>query len=173
MAIKMKLTGVADYLAALRKVAPEAKRELAASLKAIGKIVVTDAQGSMHFKHPTGKAKRAFKVKVVTRRGFEGVEIAEGGPVAPYLPWLDFGGSVGRGRRTTHRVTITGAGDGRVRVQRKAVGSRGTGSVVRPYIKDGRYLYPAYYRRYDDMVAAAFAAVHVAATRAGLEVTQR
>src|SRR5574342_1370527 len=163
----MKLTGVADYLAALRKVAPEAKRELSTSLRVIGKMVVTDAQGSMTFKKPTGKARRAFRVKVVTRRGFEGVEIQEGGSLAPYLPWLYCGGTVGRGRRTTARVSIHAGG----RVTARRVGSRGTGSVVRPYLKDGRYLYPAYYRRYDDMVAATLEAVRRAATAAGLAVT--
>lgn len=169
MAIKMKLTGVAEYLTALRKVAPEAKKELSTDLKAIGKMVVTDAQGEMSFKRPTGRARRAYKVKVVTRRGFEGVEISEGGTVAPYLPWLDFGGSVGRGRKSTARVSLHGGG----RVTVKRVGSRGTGSVVRPYIKEGRYLYPAYYRRYDDMVAATFEAVNRACHSAGLAVTTR
>jgi hypothetical protein len=165
----MELTGLRELLVAMRKVAPDAKRELSTSLKAIGKMVVTDAQGSMSFKHPTGRAKRAFKVKVVTRRGFEGVEIAEGGAVAPYLPWLDFGGTVGRGRRSTARVSIHGGG----RVTVKRVGSRGSGSVVRPYIKDGRYLYPAYFRRFDDMVQATFEAVRAAATSAGLAVASR
>lgn len=167
MAVKMKLTGLNELLASMRKVAPVAKRELSGALRVIGKMVVTDAQASMTFKHPTGKARKAYKVRVVTRRGFEGVEINEGGPVAPYLPWLDFGGTVGRGRRSTARVSIHAGG----RVTARRVGSRGTGSVVRPYIKDGRYLYPAYYRRYDDMVAATFEAVRKAAMSAGLEVT--
>jgi hypothetical protein len=164
--IKMEMKGLSELLASMRKVAPETKREFTASLKAIGKMVQADTQADMPRR--TGKARRSVKVKVVTRRGFEGVQITEGGPVAPYSPWLDFGGSVGRGRRSTARVTI---GGGRVRVQRG--GSRGSGSVVRPYIKDGRYLYPAYYRRYDDMVAATLNAVRDAALSAGLEVTSR
>lgn len=166
MPIKLAMPGLRELQASLNRVAPEAKRELSASLKAIGKMVVVDAQGLMEFKRPTGRAKRAFRVKVVTRRGFEGVEIQEGGRIAPYLPWLDFGGSVGRGRRTTVRVTIGGG-----RVRRQTLGSRGSGSVVRRYIKDGRYLYPAYYRRYDDMVAATLEAVRKAATAASLTVT--
>lgn len=173
MPIKLAMPGLADLLRSMRKVAPEAKREFAANLRAIGKLVVTDTQASMHFKHPTGKARRSVKVKIVSRRGFEGVQIEEGGAVAPYVPWLDFGGTVGRGRRTTARVTISRGASGRITTRRQILGSRGSGSVVRPFIKDGRYLYPAYYRRYDDMVKATLEAVRKACQTAGLEVTTR
>lgn len=166
MPVKMELKGLNELLASMRKVAPEAKREFTAALRTIGKMVVADTQADMPKRK--GKARRSVKVKVVTRRGFEGVQITEGGSVAPYAPWLDFGGTVGRGRKSTARVHI---GGGRVRVQR--LGSMGSGSVVRPFIKDGRYLYPAYYRRYDDMVAATFEAVRKACVSAGLEVTAK
>jgi hypothetical protein len=165
--IKLEMKGLRELLAAMRKVAPEAKREFQNELKTIGKMVAADAAADMP--RQRGKARRSVKVKVVARRGFEGVQISEGGAVAPYTPWLDFGGTVGRGRRSTARVTFHGRG--RVTVQRG--GSRGSGSVVRPYIKDGRYLYPAYFRRYDDMVTATLDAVHRAATAAGLEVASR
>jgi hypothetical protein len=166
MPIKMAMPGLRDLQAALRAVAPEAKAEFQRELKAIGGLVQADTQAAMPRRR--GKAQRSIKVKVVARRGFEGVQISEGGAVAPYTPWLDFGGTVGRGRRSTARVTI---GGGRVTVQR--TGSRGSGSVVRPYIKDGRYLYPAYYRRYDDMVRATVEAVRKAAESAGLAVSSR
>jgi len=166
--IKLQMPGLADLSMALRRVAPEAKREFQSELRAVGKMVQTDAQASMSFKHPTGKAKRSVKVRVVSRRGFEGVEISEGGAIAPYAPWLDFGGTVGRGRRSTVRLNISGG-----RVTRQNLGSRGSGSVSRPFIKEGRYLYPAYYRRYDDMVKATLIAVRKACQTAGLEVTSR
>lgn len=166
MPIKLAMPGLKELQSALRSVAPEAKRQFTTDLKAIGQLVQTDTQADMP--RVTGKARRSVKVKVVARRGFEGVEISEGGGMAPYTPWLDFGGSVGRGRTTTARVTI---GGGRVRVERG--GSRGSGAVVRPYIKDGRYLYPAYYRRYDDMVKATLEAVRKATASAGLEATAR
>lgn len=171
MPIKMELVGLKELLTALSKVAPESKKELSAGLKAVGKLVQGDTVAAMPRRK--GKAKKSVKVKVVTRRGFEGVEISEGGEAAPHVPWLDFGGTVGRGRRTTARVTLTGTGDGRVRVQRRTVGSKGTGSVKRPFLKDGRYLYPAYYDRYDEMVEATLEAVHRATVSAGLEVTTR
>lgn len=167
MPIKLEMKGLRELQASLARVAPEAKREFSAELKAIGGLVQADTQAAMPRRK--GKARRSVKVKIVTRRGFEGVQISEGGAIAPYTPWLDFGGTVGRGRRSSARVTIYGGG--RVSVQRG--GSRGTGSVVRPFIKDGRYLYPAYYRRYDDMVKATFEAVRKAANTAGLAVTSR
>lgn len=43
--------------------------------------------------------------------------VSEGGPRAAYVAWLDFGGKVGRGD-----------------------------SIVRPFLRDGRYLYPTYYQ---------------------------
>lgn len=43
------------------------------------------------------------------------VRIAIGGRKAPYYPWLDFGGRVGPGK-----------------------------SVTRPFLKEGRYLYPTF-----------------------------
>jgi hypothetical protein len=164
--IKLELKGLRELQTSLARVAPETKREFQNELKTIGKMVADDTRASMEFKRPTGRAKRSVKVKIVTRRGFEGVQISEGGGVAPYTPWLDFGGTVGKGRRSTARVTLHGGG----RVSVRRIGSQGSGSVVRPYIKDGRYLYPAYYRRYDDMVAATLDAVRKAAATAGLEV---
>src|SRR5574342_37519 len=117
MAIKMELKGLRELLAAMRKVAPESRREFTASLKVIGKMVVGETQAPMPRRK--GAARRSVKVKIVTRRRFEGVETSEGGPVAPYVPWLDFGGTVGRGRRTTVRLTVGGG-----RVRRQTVGSR-------------------------------------------------
>lgn len=165
MPVKMEMKGLNELLAALRKVAPEAKREFTAELRTIGKMVAEDAAAEMPKR--SGKARRSVKVKIVTRKGFEGVQVVEGGSVAPYAPWLDFGGTVGRGRKSTARVTIHGSG----KVTVKRLGSTGTGSVTRPFIRDGRYLYPAYFRRYDDMVKATTEAVRKAANAAGLKAT--
>ena len=55
----------------------------------------------------------AAAASLKSRSSQEAVRIAVGGRRAPYYPWLDFGGSVGPG-----------------------------GSVKRPYLPDGRWLYP-------------------------------
>jgi len=64
-----------------------------------------------------------------------------GGRKAPYAPWLDFGGRVGPAR-----------------------------SVLRPYLKDGRYVWKALAVRRDDVHAALHAALLDAARGAGVEV---
>lgn len=67
--------------------------------------------------------------------------IVGGGAKAPHYPWLDFGGRVGRNR-----------------------------SVRRPYLKQGRYIYKAFYdneRRYVEVMADALTDV---ARQAGLVV---
>lgn len=70
------------------------------------------------------------------------VRVAFGGPRAPYYPWLDFGGRTGRKK-----------------------------SVVRPFLTDGRYVYPAYYERRDDVARAMQEGIERVARGAGLEVS--
>lgn len=167
--INFKVQGLGQLVASLKKVAPETRREFVAALKGVGKVVADDAKGAMPRR--SGKARRTVKVKVVARRGADGVVISEGGAVAPYVPWLDFGGSVGRGRTTTKRVTVSRHASGRVQVRARSLGGMGTGSVTRPFTADGRYLYPALKRHTDDMEQAVRQAVATAVTSAGLEVT--
>jgi len=70
------------------------------------------------------------------------VRIAIGGRKAPYYPWLDFGGRVGRNR-----------------------------SVVRPFIKEGRYLYPEFRRSRDEFETVLAQALTKVAEDAGMDVT--
>lgn len=168
--ISLKVRGLGELVAALKKVAPETRRELVSALKQVGKVVADDTKGAMPKR--SGAARRTVKVKVVTRRGADGVVISEGGAVAPYVPWLDFGGSVGRGRTTTKRVTVSRHAGGRIQVHARSLGGMGTGSVTRRFSRDGRYLYPALARHTDDMERAVAEAVATAVTSAGLEVTR-
>lgn len=69
------------------------------------------------------------------------VRVSEGSKRAAYAPWLDFGGKVGRIR-----------------------------SVSRPYIKGGRYLYPALTDRREEIQAALESALGEVVSAAGLEV---
>jgi hypothetical protein len=65
-----------------------------------------------------------------------------GGSKAPYYPWLDFGGRVGRRHAT-----------------------------VRPFLEHGRYIYNAYFRSRGEFEKALEGALVDVAERAGLEVT--
>jgi hypothetical protein len=67
--------------------------------------------------------------------------VSGGGNKAPYYPWLDFGGRVGKNK-----------------------------SIRRPFLKDGRYIYAAFFRgrdRYADVLQDALVKV---AEQAGIEV---
>lgn len=64
------------------------------------------------------------------------VRVLEGGAKAPYMPWLDYGGRTGRKR-----------------------------SVKRPFIGDGRFLYPTFYKHGEE--------VHEAIVKALLDVAEQ
>lgn len=69
------------------------------------------------------------------------VRIAVGGRQAPYYPWLDFGGRTGRRR-----------------------------SVVRPFYREGRYLYPTLARIRPEIETALKSGLVDVARDAGLDV---
>jgi hypothetical protein len=68
--------------------------------------------------------------------------VSMGGRQAPYLPWLDFGGRTGRGR-----------------------------SVKRPFLREGRYLYPTLAKFRPEIEAKLQAALQQVVRDAGLDVT--
>ena len=68
----------------------------------------------------------------------KGATITAGSASVPYYPWLDFGGNVGRGK-----------------------------SVQRPFVPEGRYMYPAIHDEREATEAAARDALHDAAKKAG------
>jgi|WetSurMetagenome_2_1015567.scaffolds.fasta_scaffold07439_4 hypothetical protein len=69
------------------------------------------------------------------------IRVSEGSKKAPYVPWLDFGGRTGRRK-----------------------------SVVRPFYKDGRYLYPALGDKRDEINAALENALTDLVKKSGLEI---
>jgi hypothetical protein len=69
-------------------------------------------------------------------------KVSAGGNKAPYYPWLDFGGSVGK-RKSVHR----------------------------DFLKAGRYIYPAVADNQDAIQAAMFKAVSKLAHESGIEVS--
>jgi hypothetical protein len=67
--------------------------------------------------------------------------VSVGGKKAPYYPWLDFGGKTGRKK-----------------------------SVIRPFYKEGRYLYPTLRKINPEIQAALAGALEQVARDAGLDV---
>lgn len=67
--------------------------------------------------------------------------VAAGGPKAPYYPWLDFGGRVGRNKATK-----------------------------RPFYREGRYIFVTVAKRQDEIQAAMLEAVAELARSNGIDV---
>jgi hypothetical protein len=83
----------------------------------------------------------AARRSLKARSSQKAVRIAVGGRRAPWYPWLDFGGRTGPGR-----------------------------SVVRPYIADGRYLYPGLRANRAEIQQLIVQRLREVAEDAGLEV---
>lgn len=111
---RVVVTGLRDLNKALKAADTEAADAMKASMKSIAEIVVADVQARVP--HLTGAARASYK----PRGGVKGAGIAFGSARAPYVAFLEFGNKVGAGAGV-------GRGD----------------TVPRPFVKGGRYLYPA------------------------------
>lgn len=136
MALTIAVSGLRELSRSLSKVDGESAKQLRIVFNEAAELVITTARPRIPRR--TGRAAGSLKTKS-TRTA---VRVAFGGPRAPYYPWLDFGGKVGRRK-----------------------------SVVRPFLSDGRYVYPAYYDRRDDIVRAMQEGIERVARGAGLEVS--
>lgn len=126
-------------------------RELSRSLKKVDdsaakqlRVVFNDAAELVIATARPGIPRRTGKAagSLKTRSTRTAVRVTFGGPRAPYYPWLDFGGRTGRRK-----------------------------SVVRDFIKEGRYVYPAYHARYDDIIRSMQEGIERVARDAGLDVS--
>lgn len=88
----------------------------------------------------SGRARASVKARKVSA----GMRLAYGGTKAPHAPWLDFGGS----------TKVPGAG----------------GRVQRPFIKEGRYVWPTVGERSDEIGRDVEAAMQSVARKHGLDV---
>ena len=130
--------GLAALNRSLRAVDAEAAKGLRLALNRISGVLVGRIQRRMPSR--SGKARRSVKA-ASTRTS---LRIRAGGRTAPYYPWLDYGGAVGRNR-----------------------------SVRRPFYSDGRYVYPTWYEYRDGPFRRDLDEVLADVMRdAGLEVTR-
>lgn len=114
MADPIKIDGLAAFSRNLRKLGADLPKALRIGMNEAANVVVDDARP--HVPRRTGKAQASLKAKS-TRTA---VRVSAGGNRAPYYPWLDFGGRVGRRK-----------------------------SVRRAFYSDGRYLYASYTAKRD------------------------
>lgn len=140
--VSVKVTGLRELATAFRQIDSELPKEMRKSFMAISQHVVGLVQQRMVIR--SGRAAGSVKARATPR----GASIAAGGTAAPYYPWLDFGGSVGRGHKE---------------------GVPWSGSVRRATQKGGRYLYPAIAEARPEIEAGVDAAVEKTARSAGFD----
>lgn len=133
---RIRVAGLRDFQAQLRKMDAGLPRQLRLALNEASNVIIDYAQP--RFPRRTGRAAASLKARSSQRVA----RIALGGRRAPYAPWLDFGGRVGPGR-----------------------------SVVRPFIRDGRYVYKGLAVKRSEVTEIMAAGLAQLARDAGLEVT--
>lgn len=132
---RVVVDGLRDLNRALKAADDEAVKAMKAVLKEIAEGVASDARSRVPRR--TGKAAASYK----PRGGVKGAAVAFGGARAPYAPWLDFGGAVGRKR-----------------------------GVRRPVVQGGRYLYPAIGDNMEDVQEKVAKAISDITSRYGWKV---
>ncbi len=134
-AYEIQIDGLRDAQKALKNVDKAAPKELRLALNSVAELVIQ--KGRPLVPSRTGRARRSWKAKSTRAES----RISYGGKAAPYMPWLDWGGRVGRKK-----------------------------SVSRPYLKEGRYLYPTFAKHRSEIQDVAQDALDQVLRDAGLAV---
>lgn len=110
----VRIDGMREFQMSLADLSGDMRDVVRNTVDEAAEMVATEARRRMPSR--SGKARRSVKVVPDST----GARVQLGGPSAPYAPWLDFGGSVGRRN------------------------ARGMKSVRREFKPQGRYVFPAY-----------------------------
>lgn len=116
--IRFELRGLTEVHAALKAIDRDAPKELREGFLP----VITDVAGRIRETVPRVTGKAAMSIRPRASQKGAGIAFSDSDGTVPYYPWLDFGGTVGRG-----------------------------GGQVRPFIKGGRYVYPGILSSMDDI----------------------
>jgi len=135
MADPIRIKGLREFQRNLRNMDRDLPKLLRLALNDAADVVVDAAVPRVPRR--TGRAAASLKAKSTQRTS----RVAGGSGRAPYYPWLDFGGRVGRKH-----------------------------SVVRPFFKRGRYLYRAYDDTHDEVERVLRTRLIELAVGAGLRV---
>jgi hypothetical protein len=106
----IRVTGLREFQRNLKKLDADLPKALRIAFNGAAEVVVDDARPRVARR--SGRAAGTVKARSTQTAS----RVVGGGNKAPYYPWLDFGGRVGRRR-----------------------------SVSRPFLKSGRYIYDAYF----------------------------
>jgi len=134
--LTIAIEGLTELRAELRKVDAAFPKMIRVALNKASELVISYAKPRIPQR--SGRARASLKV----RSSQTEARIAAGGTRAPYYPWLDFGGRVGR-----HK------------------------SVSRPFYTQGRYVYPGLAAHRDEITKAMATGLDATLREAGLEVT--
>jgi hypothetical protein len=134
--LTLGITGLKEINKALRQIDSDAPKGMRVALNGCADFLIDKVRPQIPKK--TGAAARSLKARS-TRTS---VRIAVGGTSAPYYPWLDFGGKVGK-----------------------------NDSVVRPFFTEGRYIYPTFRTSKEEFTKIMDGAVMAVVVGAGLDVT--
>lgn len=110
MADAIAVQGLNEFVRNLKQIDRDLPKALRVAFNGAADLVVKDARPLIATK--SGKAKSTVKARSTQTAS----RVVGGGNKAPYYPWLDFGGRVGKNK-----------------------------SVRRPFITHGRYIYNAFY----------------------------
>lgn len=108
----VKVEGLDSFRKSLKVLDRDLPKALRLAFNEAADVVVSEA--TRKIPRRSGRAQRSVKAKSTQ----SAARISGGGNKAPYYPWLDFGGRVGRNK-----------------------------SIIRPFKKEGRYIYDAYHRK--------------------------
>lgn len=131
----LEVTGLKEFQKGLRRLDSDLPKALRIALNGCSDFLI--AKTVPQIPRRSGAAARSLKARS-TRTA---VRIAVGGRSAPYYPWLDFGGKVGRAN-----------------------------SIVRPFYSEGRYLYPTLRKNRDEFTKIMQGALGTIAHDAGLDL---
>lgn len=135
MAEPIRVEGLSEFARNLKKLDADLPKTLRTALNEAADVVVNYARPRIP--KMSGRAARSLRARSTRTE----VRVSAGGNRAPYYPWLDFGGRVGRNK-----------------------------SVRRPFLKDGRYIYKGYFARKTEFGEALEGALLKTAAAAGVEV---
>ena len=138
----IRFEGLKELRKAMRDAEAGSQKHLQIHFKDVATVVASAIAGRVPVL--TGAAAASVRARATATSA----SIVAGGPKAPYFPWLDFGGSVGRGHHS---------------------GQPGSGAIQRPFIREGRYIYPTIADMSDVIVKAANDGIGDALAEAGWE----
>lgn len=124
--IKIQVLGLREFRQALRAAESQLPRELRKVFNTAAQAVVADAKAAVPRR--SGDLAKSIRARSTSTEG----RVAMGyDQRVPYAGFIEFGGRVGKGRK-----------------------GKGTGSVQRPFVRGGRYLYPAFLRHQLEVLRA-------------------